>query len=63
MKALSYEAGFLDITGAETVEILIDHSGTKLWVNAPGCCLRICEITGPIVVKDDRPAITGEATP
>lgn len=46
---------FQDITAPQTVEILLDSDGQKLWVNVDGqCVLRICR-AGQIDVNDNRP--------
>jgi hypothetical protein len=44
----------LDITGADSVEILTDRARGVIWVNVEGICmLRICRIED-LTVKDVR---------
>jgi hypothetical protein len=56
MKSLfSYANQSLDITGAEDVEISIRNDGKVIWVNTvDGCVLRICQISGRVIVDDKR---------
>lgn len=52
----------LDITGAAIVEIRIRQDGKVIWINTEdGCQLRICQITGPVEVQDERANPTGTA--
>jgi hypothetical protein len=45
----------LDITGATTVQVVIREDGNVLWVNTEqGCVLRICRITGEVLLDDRR---------
>jgi hypothetical protein len=54
-----YDAGMLDITGCEDVQIQVteSHDGNLvLHVNTKdGCVLRICKITGEVDVDVDNP--------
>lgn len=51
----------LDVAQASDVEILIDHSGKKMWVNVDGiCALRVGRIDR-ISLVDNRPDGTDEA--
>lgn len=45
----------LDITGEEDLKISIRSDGKVLWINSKdGCILRICRISGKIVIDDKR---------
>lgn len=44
----------IDLENASEVEIVIRGDGKVLWLNAPGCIVRICRIKGKIKVVDNR---------
>ncbi len=49
-----YDAS-LDLFGADDVEIRLSYDGRTVWINTPGCVLRICNVRGVVRVEDDRP--------
>lgn len=55
--------GWIDITGADDVEIMIKDDGRVLWVNAPGLRVRICGIRGQVLITDNRDKPAGSTPP
>jgi hypothetical protein len=62
-RKLRGQHGWLDITGIDSVEVLIRHDGKVLWINGPDLRLRICSIRGPVTIKDERGAKKGFGNP
>ena len=50
----SYINGSLDMMFVDDVEIKVRRDGKVLWINAPTCVLRICQIEGTINIIDER---------
>ncbi len=49
------KSGWLDITGAERVDVQISGDGSVMWMHTEsGLVLRICQIEGAVEVTDMR---------
>jgi hypothetical protein len=46
--------GWIDITGADDLEIMINDDGRVLWINGPKNKVRICGIRGRVAINDMR---------
>ena len=47
---------YIDVSGIDTLEIVIDATGTKVWINdAEGQCVARWYRIKNLVVKDERP--------
>jgi hypothetical protein len=54
--SVSYHGELLDITAPDNVQIELDKDGQVLWIHVDGITvLRICRITHPVEIVDNRP--------